>query len=110
MDRIKPDIANITRYWTRPDTEAAKLKGHPGAETKRRSRIMAKAFRSAGLARNRMWLGWKGKAYAASMNPDGTVTARNQDYKPIVVSGGEIGWMEVEVTECTYFDLRGRVV
>ena len=110
LDDVKPDVVNITRYWARPGTDSVSLRGHAGSETKRRSRLMAAAFRKIGLSQNQRWVGSRSRAYAASSNPDGTVTARNESYRPIVVPKAATGWMDVEVTDCTYYDLRGRVV
>ena len=110
VEEVKPDILNISRYWPRPGTRAACLRGHPGRETKRRSRIMNDTFRKVGLERNMRWVGWKGTALVSEVNGDGTVTARNQWYKPIVVPNAELGdEIEVEVTDCTYYDLRGKL-
>jgi threonylcarbamoyladenosine tRNA methylthiotransferase CDKAL1 len=106
----KPDVLNSTRYWPRPGTEAAGLKQLPGSEVKRRSRIIGEEFKACGLERNKKWVGWRGKALLSEGNPDGTFTARNDWYKPIVLSGSKLGEdVEVEVEECTYYDLRGRV-
>ncbi len=111
VGEVKPDVLNISRYWRRPGTEAAELKGHPGRETKRRSRIMNRVFEKVGSEVNREWIGWRGRALVSEANRDGTRTARNDFYKPIVVEGGELGeWVDVEVTDATYYDLRASIL
>ncbi|MFH0861588.1 MAG: tRNA (N(6)-L-threonylcarbamoyladenosine(37)-C(2))-methylthiotransferase [Candidatus Altiarchaeota archaeon] len=107
LEEIKPDVLNSTRYWPRPDTSAANLKQLPGAEVKRRSRIVGEAFKKAGLERNKRWVGWEGEVILSEKNTDGTFTGRNEWYKPIIVKGGKIGeCSEVEVKKATYYDLR----
>ncbi|MBD3389147.1 MAG: tRNA (N(6)-L-threonylcarbamoyladenosine(37)-C(2))-methylthiotransferase [Candidatus Altiarchaeales archaeon] len=111
IEDVKPDVLNVSRYWPRPGTRAARLKGHPGSETKRRSRIMDEVFQRVGLEKNKKWIGWRGPALVSEANPDGTVTARNQHYKPIVAKGGRLGEsIDVEVRDCTYYDLRGSLL
>ncbi len=110
MNRIKPDILNMTRYWARPATPATKLKQHHGRETKRRSRMMDEVFQKIGAEKNKKWVGWRGKALTSKINPDGTKTMRNSGYKPIIVKGGALGeWSDVEVKTATYYDLRGKI-
>lgn len=109
IDRFRPDVLNISRFWSRPGTKASTLKQLPGRETKRRSRIMNDVFKRVGKEQNKKWLGWKGPALVSEGNDDGTFTARNYAYKPIVVAGNELlgKTVQVKVTECTYYDLRG---
>lgn len=110
IEEVKPDIVNISRYWPRPGTKASELKGHPGRETKRRSRIMNELFRKVGLEKNNRWVGWSGRALVSELNDDGTATARNRWYKPIVVPYAGLGEeVEVNVTGCTYYDLRAQL-
>lgn len=111
IEEVKPDILNSTRYWPRPGTAAAALKQLPGSRVKARSRRIADVFKKVGLERNSRWVGWRGRCLLSEANPDGTCTARNRWYKPIVVGGGRLGeHSDVEVTGHTYYDLRGRTV
>jgi threonylcarbamoyladenosine tRNA methylthiotransferase CDKAL1 len=112
VEEVKPDVLNSTRYWPRPGTPAARLKQLPGKETKRRSRIIGEVFARCGLERNTAWVGWEGPCLVSEENPDGTYTARNAWYKPIVVKGkGLLGkTVSVEVRKATSYDLRGAVI
>jgi threonylcarbamoyladenosine tRNA methylthiotransferase CDKAL1 len=104
---VKPEVLNISRYWPRPGTAAAKLKQLPGTETKRRSGVMNQLFRKVGLERNRKWLGWAGCVLVSEANADGTFTARNDWYKPVIVKGARLGErVNVKVADATYYDLR----
>jgi len=111
IEEVKPDVLNSTRYWPRPGTRAAKLKPLPGNEIKRRSRMINGVFKKVGLGMNREWVGWEGKALVSEKNRDGTYTARNRWYKPIIVKKGRLGgWADVRVEKATYYDLRAVVV
>ncbi|MFH1721692.1 MAG: tRNA (N(6)-L-threonylcarbamoyladenosine(37)-C(2))-methylthiotransferase [Candidatus Altiarchaeota archaeon] len=111
IKEIQPDILNISRFWARPHTAAMELKPLAGRITKARSRIMNEVFKGIGKNRNRRWIGWKGTALVSEYKKD--LCARNKSYKPIIIKskrnllGEEVG---VEITEVTYYDLRGRII
>lgn len=110
INETEPDIINISRYWPRQGTSAAALRQHPGCVTKQRSRQVNEAFKEIGLKRNKRWVGWEGEAVVSERNPDGTYTARNGWYKPIVIKSERdvLGKkVPVKVLKATYFDLRG---
>ena len=73
---------------------------------------MNDVFRKAGEMQNKKWLGWEGTALASEENDDGTFTARNYAYKPIILGGKKLlgKTVQVKVTDCTYYDLRGSVM
>jgi threonylcarbamoyladenosine tRNA methylthiotransferase CDKAL1 len=111
MEKTRPDIINITRFWPRPNTPASRLTQLPGSKIKERSRILAEKFRVIGLKKNKGWVGWSGPALACERNRDGTYTARNDWYKPIIIPKMGLGaWSDVSVQECTHYDLRGSVL
>lgn len=112
IKEIKPDVLNISRFWSRPGTSAEKLKQHHGRVTKSRSRKMDDLFRVIGLERNREWIGWKGRAMVSEKTENG-FCARNFAYKPIVINSKENlpgRSIDVKITDATYYDLRGEVV
>lgn len=110
IEQTKPDIVNISRFWPREGTKAAEEKQCPGSITKQRSRATNRLFEKTGLERNKRWVGWKGKALVSEKNNDGSYTARNQWYKPVIVkSEKEILGKEIKVriSNATHYDLRG---
>ncbi|MFH0861010.1 MAG: tRNA (N(6)-L-threonylcarbamoyladenosine(37)-C(2))-methylthiotransferase [Candidatus Altiarchaeota archaeon] len=111
--QVRPAVLNVSRFWPRPGTRAASLDQHPGRVTKERSRRMSRLFSNIGLEENRRWVGWGGGALVSEANPDGTYTARNHAYKPIILEPAEnmLGReVKVRITDCTYYDLRGVIV
>ena len=110
INEIKPDIVNISRFWARPGTKASKLKPLHGRTTKERSRKMNEVFRKIGMDRNKKWIGWTGKVLISDTKRD--FCGRNLAYKPIILkSGGDLlgEFVDVEITDATYYDLRGRI-
>lgn len=113
IKKVEPDVLNVSRFWPRPGTAAAGLPQLPGRVTKDRSRRAGRLFEEVGLARNGRWVGWRGRALVSEENPDGSFTARNQQYKPIIVKAGRrlLGrWIDVEIKEATHYDLRGKII
>ncbi len=109
LKEAKPDVLNISRYWPRPGTSASRLKQYPGRLTKERSRIVSRLFEKIGLENNKKWIGWKGHALVSEKN-NGSYTARNFAYKPIILKTKKnlLGKsVDVEITDATHYDLRG---
>jgi len=114
IKEIKPDIVNISRFWSRPGTIASKMKELPGRETKRRSRIIVKLFKEIGLRRNKKWISWQGKVLVSELGKfQNSYVARNFAYKPIIINSKEnlLGkFVKVKIKDATYFDLRGEMI
>ena len=114
MRSISPDVVNISKYGNRPGTEASKMKQVPSYVVSDRSR---RAYREAMRImdeRNSAWMGWRGKALVTELGTrPGTLIARNDWYKPIVVEGNAdlVGkWLEVRVVGHTPVHLNGEVL
>ncbi len=87
IKEIMPDVLNISRFWPRPGTLAAKMPQLQGEEIKNRSTLLKQIFNNISFMRNEAWIGWRGKALIDEKNTDGTFNARNYAYRPIVVKG-----------------------
>jgi len=84
MQKIKPDIINISRFAPRPGTTAAEMPQVHGNIRKARSRQLTELQRKISLEQNKKWLGWKGKIIIDEKVKDG-MSGRNHAYKPIVI-------------------------
>jgi MiaB/RimO family radical SAM methylthiotransferase len=110
VEKIKPDVLNISRYAAREGTIAAKMKQHSTNELKRRSRLMTELYRKIAFENNKKWLNWQGKILIDEKgSKEGSFIGRNYCYKPVVVKrsfnlGDEV---DVKITDTTIFDLRG---
>jgi MiaB-like tRNA modifying enzyme len=106
---IKPDVLNIARFSSRPNTVAAKMKDPvSGEKRKERSKMMTELFTQISLKNNQKWIGWKGKIIIDEYGKNKTFLGRNFAYKPIVVKGDYKLGDEIEVTvkDATTFHLR----
>ncbi len=112
MEKIKPDIINITRFSSRPGTPADLMKNKvPSWIAKERSRIMTELrFRLTGQNYGKM-NGQIVRALATERHIDGTSFLRTRNYKPIVIySDIELGkWYEIEITGASRVYLNGKL-
>ena len=108
-----PDAVNISRYWPRPGTPAAKLKQLPGEIVKHRSRVLTDICHNVFKMQNERWLDWKGVIIIDEKtnypeHPDQWV-GRNTSYKPVIVEGefkmGQV--VKVTIEKANTFDLHG---
>lgn len=87
IEKIKPDIVNISKFFPRPNTPAERLEPKvPPREIKERSRKMTKLTEEIATKKNQTWIGWKGPILIDEKgNRPNSWIGRNYAYKPIVV-------------------------
>ena len=86
---IKPDIVNVSKFFSRPRTPAEKLLPIPPRELNRRSRELAELSRRISFEKNRAWLGWQGTVLFDEKGKGESWMGRNFAYKPVVVKTRE---------------------
>lgn len=111
IEHVKPDVANISRFWPRPHTEAEKLKEIPGSIVKERTIAVKSKFEFESARQNRKWIGWEGKVLITEKGKDDTFIARNLSYKPVMVLDNvEVGKeYNVKIYDVTEHYLRARL-
>lgn len=99
ITELTPDIVNVSRFWPRQGTPAAKMKQHTSRETKTRSRKMASLFDSTSTQRLTEWTGWQGPIIidAQGKKSDSNWLGRNYAYKLIAIKGDFKLGQKVEV-------------
>ncbi len=114
---LNPDIINISKYWQRSGTKAARMKKKvSGADIKKRSSYLFDLFKNIGLMVNEKWYNWVGDIIIDDIGKDiggeATFVGRNYAYRPIVVKGDyELGdVVRVRVNSVTCFHLKGEEV
>lgn len=110
---LKPDVINISRFWKRPKTLAAKMKQLDSKIIKERSIVIRRLFHKISLEKNLKWIGWSGKAVIDERGKNNTLIARNFAYKPIIIKdeGQKLGdIIKVKIYSASTWDLRGEII
>lgn len=116
LEEVKPDITNISKFFARPKTVAAKMKDDlvPKEEIKRRSAATAELVKMVSLEKNLRWVGWEGKVLIDEKGKiEGSWVGRNFAYKPVAIKSAEnlLGkTVNVKVVEVMSTYLKGTIV
>jgi len=92
VGEVQPDIVNVSKFFARPGTAAAEMRGDfvELAEIKRRSAATAGLAKRVALERNSRWIGWTGEVLIDEKGKvAGTWVGRNFAYKPVAVRSAE---------------------
>jgi len=110
LEDIRPDVVNLSKYSSRPGTDAAKMKQIDVAEVKRRSKLIFEQINKISIENNKKWIGWKGKVLFDEKTEDG-IKGRNYAYKPIFVKDDvDIGQSHtVKITGVAVNTLLGKI-
>jgi len=86
VEWLRPDMLNISRFWPRPNTEAAAMRNQfPSRITKDRSRLMDDLWWRVNADVNRGWLGWEGDVFLDKVGHSGFKEGRTETYKAVVL-------------------------
>ncbi len=116
MEEVKPDVVNVSKFFARPKTVAAKMHDDLVAkeEIKRRSTVTAELVKRISLEKNLRWVGWEGHVLVDEKGKfEGSWVGRNFSYKPVAIKSAEnlLGKiMKVKVTEALPTYLKGTIV
>jgi threonylcarbamoyladenosine tRNA methylthiotransferase CDKAL1 len=115
LEEVKPDVTNVSKFFARPKTIAARMKeGLVGKEeTKRRSTVAAELAKRLSAERNQRWVGWSGEVLVDEKGKvEGSWVGRNFAYKPIVVKSTDnlLGkTLQVKVVDALGTYLKGEI-
>ncbi len=114
IERVQPDVVNISKFGARAGTEAAKLKQLPTNVVSTRTKELVDLVKSAGRIRNERWLGWEGEIIVDEKGTkQGTWVGRNAAYRPVVVANEQKLFgktVEVRINNITNTYLLGNMV
>jgi threonylcarbamoyladenosine tRNA methylthiotransferase CDKAL1 len=112
LERLNPDIVNVTRFSPRPGTRAFEIIGAPrGSVTKARSRELTVLRFKIALSKNMRLIGKRYHVLATEKGKGTTILARTPSYKQVVIRG----WMRlgefagVEIVGATRINLEGKL-
>ena len=106
IKKTKPNITNISKFWPREGTPAAKLELLPSNIRKERVKYLRELTEKIQIEENEKWINWEGEALVVDKGSKGGYEARNIYYKPIIVKEAEIGsWIKTKIVSAksTYF-------
>ncbi|MEM3374635.1 MAG: tRNA (N(6)-L-threonylcarbamoyladenosine(37)-C(2))-methylthiotransferase [Candidatus Woesearchaeota archaeon] len=110
IEEIKPDVLNISRFWPRPGTKAAKLKQLPSEVIKDRSIKLRNLFYKVAKENNKKWFAWKGEILIDEIGKNNSFIGRNYAYKPVIIKKSDnikLGdFVNVEIVKTETHDLR----
>lgn len=116
IDETRPDVVNVSKFFPRPRTTAAKMQDKSVAlsEIKKRSGEAQRSVRRIAIEKNMEWVGWRGQVLVDEVGKVGdSWIGRNFAYKPIVLKSTKdlLGkTLTVEVARAFPTFLEGRTI
>ncbi len=111
IEKIRPNIVNITRFSPRPFTDAWNLKPITSRIVKERSRVMTELVSKITKEMGERYIGQRKRILITEPGKNGTLSGRTDEYLPVIVKDGKIGeFKEVEITGVGVGYLIGRVL
>ncbi len=109
IEKIKPDIVNITRFSARKRTPAAKLKDMPDWMKKERSRKLTQLSKQIGEENNSKYVGKEYEVLVTRKGKRGFLS-RTNSYRPVILDEAKLGeFYKVKIVDHTFNYLRGLV-
>jgi threonylcarbamoyladenosine tRNA methylthiotransferase CDKAL1 len=110
--KAEPDKVNVTMYSSRPGTGANSLKDMPSRFKKDRSRRITRLWQEIAGRRNGLYLGKTIFAQVTERGREGTMMARSENYRKVVVSEPMLlgSVHQFKIVGTTPFYLKGEVV
>ncbi|MFP3213994.1 MAG: tRNA (N(6)-L-threonylcarbamoyladenosine(37)-C(2))-methylthiotransferase [Nitrososphaeria archaeon] len=86
LQKTRPNVVNISKFWKRPNTEASKLKELDSKIVAERSKIAYELVLKIMKEENQKWIGWEGEVIITEKSDKRPGwKARNIAYKQIIV-------------------------
>ncbi|MCX6774912.1 MAG: tRNA (N(6)-L-threonylcarbamoyladenosine(37)-C(2))-methylthiotransferase [DPANN group archaeon] len=82
---LKPDVVNISQFWARQGTPAAKMKQVDGKVKQTRSKELTGLCKEITLIKNKLWIGKKCEVLVDEIGKKGGFVSRNKHYKPVIL-------------------------
>ena len=113
IERVQPEVVNVSKFAARPGTAAAKLKQLRTTLVSRRTKELVETVKTAGNERNERWLDWEGAIIIDEEGSKaGTWIGRNSAYRPVATKNSEtlLGKkVNVKITGFTSYYLTGEI-
>jgi MiaB/RimO family radical SAM methylthiotransferase len=91
IEQVKPDIVNVSKFFPRPRTLAARMTPQVSAsDVTERSKRLTELVRLISAEKNKAWLNWAGSVLVDERGKQpNTWIGRNFAYKPIVIKSAD---------------------
>ena len=113
VERLAPDLVNITRFSERPGTGAVTLKNKVhGRVSKERSRKLTQLRFRISAEKNRTFVGREMRVLVTERGKGGSVICRDDNYRLVVIKQAlPVGeWVDVKIIDSTEVYLLGRTM
>ncbi|MEM1860588.1 MAG: tRNA (N(6)-L-threonylcarbamoyladenosine(37)-C(2))-methylthiotransferase, partial [Metallosphaera sp.] len=111
MKELRFERIHIAMYSLRPNTRSAMMTQVPGPIKKERLKRAVTLYEELSREIHREYVGRKMKVLVLENGKDNTKIGRTLNYIPVIVKDTDLGkWYEVEITDSSFFDLRGSIV
>lgn len=113
IQKIKPDIVNISKFGARPKTEASKLKQLSHDLIEKRCKELTQIVKEISYKKNLKWVNWAGRCLVSEKGKKDSWILRNFAYKPIVVKSDQnlLGrFVDVEIVDVGINYLMGKLI
>lgn len=87
IEKVKPEVLNLNRYWAMPGTIGAKMKQLKSEVLKDRSLNMLKVFKGIAFENNQKAVGKTFDVLVDEIGKDNSFMARTDSYRPVAVKG-----------------------
>ncbi len=111
LEELRFERVHVAQYTPRPRTRAAAMRQVPDPVKKERSRRVMELVARIGLEEHSRLVGSRARCLALGPAERGGVEGRLYNYVQVILPEGvEPGWLEVEVTEATWYDVRAKPI
>jgi len=113
IEKLDPDILNITRFSARPNTKAKYISGRiKTEEVKNRSRILSEIFSELSYNKNKSFIGKKFSVLTTEIGKNNSTICRMNNYKPVIIKDKiNLGkFLKVEIINSEKNYLVGKII
>lgn len=113
LNKVKPDIVNITRFSSRPNTKAKLMSNRIKTEiSKDRSRILSKISKEISYKNNKSYIGKILNGLVIEDGKNNTKLCRANNYKPIIIRDKiDLGeFIKIQIIDSTQNYLVGNII
>ncbi|BFI75092.1 tRNA-2-methylthio-N(6)-dimethylallyladenosine synthase [Sulfurisphaera ohwakuensis] len=112
IKEIKFERIHLAMYSIRPNTRSASMPQVPDSIKKQRMKIANEVYEEVAYSVHSEYLGSNALVLTTELGRKGSIIGRTINYIPVVIKDyDKLGeWINVKITEASFFDLRGKFI